>query len=157
MAGACAGRSLPVSGCLADGCGTTLGESWSLFEGFASGSAGCCPRILFCCGSSCFLTGIVAPGRPGVKTEPFSSRTTDLSRLISSTLTRFTRSGGFRAAGMFLMTGMRVCLVGLMEGWPTLTFASLNGFSLTLTGSFLPLMKVELLTTVTALRALTFR
>jgi hypothetical protein len=76
---------------------------------------------LFCCGSSNFLTGIAAPGRPGVKTEPFTSRTTALSRLISSTLVRFTRSGGFRAAGMFLMTGMLVCLVGLMTGWPTVT------------------------------------
>jgi hypothetical protein len=108
------------------------------------------------CGSLRFLTGISAPGCPGLKTEPFSSRTTALSRLIWSTLICLTRSGGFLAAGMFLMAGMLVCLVGLMAGWPTLTFASLNGFSLTLSRSFLPLMKVVLLTTVTALRTLTF-
>jgi hypothetical protein len=149
-------RPLIVIGCLAGGGCTTLGEGWPFPTGFTARSVGCCSLILFCRGSSRFLTGISAPGRPGLKTELFSSRTTALSRLISSTLMRFTRSGGFLAAGMFLMEGILVSLVGLMTGWPTLTFASLNGFFLTLVGSFPPLMKAAFLTTVTALRTLTF-
>ena len=124
------GRSLVVSGCLPGGCCSILGEIWSLFVGFVVGKAGCCARILFCCGSSRFLTGIAAPGRPGVKTEPFSSRTTARSRLISSTLMRLTRSGGFLASGVVLMAGMLGCLVGLMAVCPTLTFTSLIRFNI---------------------------
>jgi hypothetical protein len=108
------------------------------------------------CGSLRFLTGISAPERPCLKADPLSSRTSVLSRLTSSTLTRRTLSGGLLAEGMARMTGMAAARVGLMAGGPTSTFASLNGLPLILTGSLLPLMKVVRLITVTALRTLTF-
>ena len=77
------GRPLMTSGCFAAGCCSTRGVRRSFFPGLAAGSGGCCWRITLC-GSLCFRTGISAPGRPGLNTDPFSSRTSGLSRLISS-------------------------------------------------------------------------
>ena len=75
-------------------------------------------------GSFRFLTGISVPVRPPLKADPFSSRTSPLSLLISLTLVCLTLSGGRLAWGMFLMIGMEVARVGLMLGGPAATFVA---------------------------------
>jgi hypothetical protein len=91
-----------------------------------------------------------------LKADPFSSFTICLSRLISFTEIRRTRSGGRLFGGMLFKIGMAEVLVGFIAGGPCSLSLSLNGLPLNLTGSFPPVMKVVRLTTVIALLTLTF-
>jgi len=56
------GRPLIPSGCFAAGGCSSRVANGDFFAGIVAGSGGCCCLIAFC-GSSCFLTGISAPGR----------------------------------------------------------------------------------------------
>ena len=122
--------------------------------GFAVGSAGCCSRITFC-GSLRLFTGIGDAGT-GLDTDPPCSRTTDLSRLSSGTERRRTRSGGFRAGAMVLITGIVPNLSGLTLGGANSPVPLRNGFT-PLTRPFLPLTNALRSTTFTAFFTCTFR